>query len=56
MKVWELVRALEMRAMDREKVVVVEVGKGGRIEVDGVRLGRELITLTLWKPPGTEPR
>ena len=56
MKVWELVRALEARAMDRDKVVVVEIGKGGLIEVDGVRLGPELVTLTLWRPPEVRPR
>jgi hypothetical protein len=47
----ELVRALERRAIDRSKVVVVET-RGSMKEVVGVRHGDTgLFVLRLWKPP-----
>lgn len=59
MKVHELVMALERRAMDENKVVVVDLGlrkarPRGLIEVDGVENARDLIVLKLWKPPRSD--
>jgi hypothetical protein len=42
------------RAMDRDKPVVVEINRQRIVEVGGVRLGRKLITLTLWTPRGRD--
>lgn len=56
MNVEQLVIALERRAMDREKVVVVETRPEKLWEIGDVHPEHGLIVLKLWTPPRGQRR
>ena len=56
MNVEQLVLALERRAMDAGKAVVVETRPDRYTEVGDVLTAHGLIVLKLWKPPKGGPR